>query len=62
MAPMIGASIIAMQHDLDPPLVTLMVGIGIPLSFFTLPACWYVLRACEAKVEVKTDIKVSLEV
>ncbi len=44
MAPMIGASIIAMQHDLDPPLVTLMVGIGIPLSFFTLPACWYLLQ------------------
>ena len=37
MAPMIGASIVAMEHDLDPPLLTLMVGIGIPLSFLTLP-------------------------
>lgn len=44
MAPMIGASIVAMEHDLDPPLVTLMVGIGIPLSFLTLPAWWYLLQ------------------
>jgi predicted permease len=33
MALMIGASIVAQVHELDPPLVTLMVGIGIPLSF-----------------------------
>jgi predicted permease len=44
MAPMIGASIIALEHKLDPPLVTLMVGIGIPLSFLTLPLWWYVLQ------------------
>lgn len=44
MAPMIGASIVAMDHDLDPPLVTMMVGIGIPLSFLTLPVWWYVLQ------------------
>ena len=44
MAPMIGASIVAMDHDLDPPLVTRMVGFGIPLSFLTLPAWWYVLE------------------
>jgi predicted permease len=43
MAPMIGASIVAMDHELDPPLVTLMIGIGIPLSFLTLPAWWYLL-------------------
>jgi len=43
MAPMIGASIVAMDHDLDPPLLTMMVGVGIPLSFLTLPAWWYVL-------------------
>jgi malate permease and related proteins len=43
MGPMIGASIVAMDHDLDPPLVTLMVGAGIPLSFLTLPAWWYLL-------------------
>jgi predicted permease len=44
MAPMIGASIVAIDHELDPPLVTLMVGIGIPLSFLTLPAWWYLLN------------------
>ncbi len=44
MAPMIGASIVAIEHKLDPPLVTLMVGIGIPLSFLTLPVWWYVLQ------------------
>jgi hypothetical protein len=44
MAPMIGASIVAMDHDLDPPLLTLMVGVGIPLSFLTLPAWWHLLN------------------
>ena len=44
MAPMITAGIIAVDHDLDPPLVTLMLGIGIPLSFLTLPAWWWFLR------------------
>ena len=43
MGPMIGASIVAMDHELDPPLLTLMVGLGIPLSFLTLPAWWWVL-------------------
>jgi predicted permease len=44
MAPQIGASIVALEHKLDPPLITLMVGIGIPLSFLTLPLWWYVLQ------------------
>lgn len=44
MAPQIGASIVAQEHKLDPELVTLMVGIGIPLSFMTLPIWWYVLQ------------------
>lgn len=44
MAPMIGASIIAIDHELDPPLMTLMVGVGIPLSFLTLPAWWFLLQ------------------
>jgi len=44
MAPMIGASIVAMDYDLDPPLVTLMLGVGIPLSFLTLPVWWYLLN------------------
>ena len=43
MGPMIGASIVAIDHELDPPLVTLMVGLGIPLSFLTLPVWWRLL-------------------
>ena len=45
MGPMIGAAIVAMDHDLDPSLVTLMVGLGIPLSFAVLPAWWWLLQA-----------------
>jgi hypothetical protein len=44
MAPQIGAAIVAVDHDLDPPLITLMVGIGIPLSFLTLPVWWQFLK------------------
>jgi hypothetical protein len=44
MGPQIGASIIAIQHGLNPPLITLLVGIGITLSFLTLPMWWYVLQ------------------
>lgn len=44
MAPMITAGIIAIDHDLDPPLVTMMLGIGIPLSFLTLPVWSMILK------------------
>lgn len=44
MAPMITAGIVAIDHDLDPPLVTMLLGIGIPLSFATLPL-WSLLLA-----------------
>jgi malate permease and related proteins len=44
MGPMIGASIIAVQHGLNPPLITLLVGIGITASFLSLPLWWYVLQ------------------
>ena len=44
MGPMIGAAIVAMDHDLDPGLVTLMVGIGIPASFVTLAGWWWLLQ------------------
>jgi predicted permease len=40
MGPQIGGAIVAMQYGLSPPLITLMVGIGILLSFLTLPL-WY---------------------
>jgi predicted permease len=43
MAPMITAGIIAAEHDLDPPLVSMMLGVGIPLSFLTLSGWWWVL-------------------
>ena len=46
MGPMIGASIVAIDHELDPPLLTLMVGVGIPLSFLTLPVWWHLLSVC----------------
>lgn len=44
MAPMITAGIIAIDHDLQPKLVTLMLGIGIPLSFATLHL-WHLFLA-----------------
>lgn len=44
MAPMITGAIVAQEHELDAPLAALMVGVGIPLSFLTLPAWWWLLR------------------
>ncbi len=40
MAPMITASIVASSYGLKPKLSSMMVGIGIPLSFLTM-AVWY---------------------
>jgi predicted permease len=45
MPPMITAAILATEHDLDPPLATLMVALGLVISFFTLGAWWYLLGA-----------------
>ncbi len=42
-APMITGSIVASEHGLDPDLSALMVGIGVPLSFLTLPCWWWIL-------------------
>lgn len=42
MAPMITGSILASTYGLKPKLSSMMIGFGIPLSFFTL-ACWYVV-------------------
>ena len=44
MGPQIGGSIVALKHGLDRPLVILMVGIGIPLSFATAPLWWWLLQ------------------
>ncbi|MGY6559111.1 MAG: AEC family transporter [Nitritalea sp.] len=40
MAPMITGSILAISYNLNPRLASLMVGVGIPLSFLTI-AFWY---------------------
>lgn len=45
MPPMISAAIVAADHRLDQPLAALMVGLGIPLSFATLPAWSWLLAA-----------------
>lgn len=42
MAPMITSSILAASHNLRPRLAGMMVGVGVPLSFFTL-SLWYFL-------------------
>ncbi|NUM81886.1 AEC family transporter [bacterium] len=44
MPPMIMGAILAMQYDLDRAMATLMIGIGIPVSFLTLPIWWWLLR------------------
>jgi predicted permease len=44
MGPQIGGAIVATQYGLDPPLVTLMVGIGSIAAFLTLPIWWYALQ------------------
>ena len=45
MGPQIGGSIIALEYKLDRSLVLLMVGVGIPLSFATLPMWWVLLQS-----------------
>lgn len=44
MGPQIGGAIVATQYGLDPPLVTLMVGLGTLMAFVSLPAWWYLLQ------------------
>jgi malate permease and related proteins len=44
MGPQIGGAIVATQYELDPPLVTLMVGIGTLAAFLSLPVWWYLLQ------------------
>lgn len=44
MAPMISAGIIACDHQLNPRLTNLMIGLGIPLSFLTLALWHWLLR------------------
>jgi predicted permease len=44
MPPMITAAILATEHDLDPPFATLMVAVGLVLSFVTLTAWWWLMQ------------------
>jgi malate permease and related proteins len=44
MPPMITAAILATEHDLDPPLATLMVAMGLLISFATLTCWWWLMR------------------
>lgn len=44
MPPMITAAILAAEHDLDPPFATLMVAVGLVISFVTLTAWWWLLQ------------------
>ena len=45
MPPMLGASIIAMDHDLEPDLVALLIGIGVPLSMLTAWGWWSIIAS-----------------
>jgi hypothetical protein len=44
MAPMVTGAILAADNGLDPELSALMVGLGIPLSFATVPCALWLLR------------------
>jgi len=48
MGPQIGGAIVAMEHGLEPRLVGLMVGIGIPLSLLTAATWSYLLSDVSA--------------
>jgi hypothetical protein len=41
---MITAAMLAVEEDLDPPLATLMVGLGVPASLLTVGAWSLLLR------------------
>lgn len=43
MPPSLGASIVAIDHDLEPDLVALLIGIGVPLGLLTAWAWWALL-------------------
>lgn len=45
MPPMLGASIIALEHDLEPDLVALLIGVGVPLSVLTAWGWWSLVIA-----------------
>jgi hypothetical protein len=54
MEPQIGGAIVATQYGLDPPLVTLMLGIGRTATCLTLPMWQYALQAVPSQRNVLT--------
>ncbi|HEX5035754.1 MAG TPA: AEC family transporter, partial [bacterium] len=44
MAPMITSAIIASENGLNPELSSLMIGLGIPISFLTVPLWYWLLE------------------
>jgi predicted permease len=44
MGPMVTGAVLAVEEDLDPPLATLIAGVGIPLSLVTVPLWTWLLR------------------
>ena len=44
MPPMLGASVIAMDQELEPDLVALLIGIGVPVSMITAGLWWSVIQ------------------
>ena len=44
MPPMLGASIVAMEHDLEPDLIALLIGVGVPLSLLTTWGWWSLIQ------------------
>ncbi len=45
MPPMLGASIIALDHDLEPDLGALLIGIGVPVSMLTVWGWWSIFTS-----------------
>jgi malate permease and related proteins len=43
MPPMLGASVIAIDNDLEPDLVQLVIGLGVPLSMLTAWGWWSII-------------------
>ena len=44
MGPMVTGAVLAVEENLDPPLATLLVGVGIPLSLVTVPLWAWLMR------------------
>jgi malate permease and related proteins len=44
MPTLLSAGIVAEQYDLEPPLINLVIGIGIVLSFVTTAGWWWLVN------------------